>query len=89
MKKKTATELRLKAKIRQKTVRNRKKALGLKQLNVWIDNDAFNILSKLQENLKHKAKAETVEWAIYLLRRRVESHIRDTSGMPPGFNLLD
>jgi hypothetical protein len=89
MKKKTATELRLKAKIRQKAMRNRKKALGLKQLNVWIDRDAFNILSELQKNLKHRAKAETVEWAIYLLRRRVESHIRDTSGAPPGFNLLD
>ena len=89
MKKKTAAELRLKARIRQKAVRDRKKDLGLKQLNVWIDKDAFKMLAKRQEHLKHKTKAETVEWAIYLLRRRFESHMRDTSGIPPGFNLLD
>jgi hypothetical protein len=87
--KKTATELRIKARARQKGVRSRKKALGLKQLNVWIEEDAFNVLSRIQKNLKHKSKAETVEWAIYLLRRRVENYARETSDKPPGFFLLD
>lgn len=89
MTKKTATQLRAKARERQKAVRERKKALELKQLNIWISKDSFDVLSRLHKNLKHSSKAETVEWAIYLLRRRVESYTRETSDKPPGFYLLD
>lgn len=89
MKKKTATELRTKAKERQKAVRERKKALGLKQLNVWIDKDAFKKLLEVKKILKHDSNAQALECAIYLLGRRADQHIRDMSDKPPGSLLLD
>ncbi len=80
MNRKTAAQLRAKARERQKTVREKKKALGMKELNVWISKGAFQRLEVLQKTLKHPSKAETLESAIFLLGRRVDQHIRDTSG---------